>query len=211
MNRCSLNLLVVEARRFCKNFAGFFHSLIETCHNGGARHGDGSFASLFAGDFHRKYSDRPSPPVRSRERMGYSLKPIQIRFVSYLVYVLAFGYFVIKADDFNRLLKRSYESTYDFTGVFLFMSLFPIIVGILLALPQFFVSYMRKGSWKVDWVALLAMGLPALLVAITPMLVNLSFEGQLVASILLHPSLVTVAGILFGFVLVTSFNKQESE
>jgi len=27
----------------------------------------------------------------------------------------------------------------------------------------------------------------------------------------LHPSLVTVAGILFGFVLVTSFNKQESE
>jgi hypothetical protein len=143
--------------------------------------------------------------------MGYSLKPIQIRFVSYLVYVLAFGYFVIKADDFNRLLKRSYESTYDFTGVFLFMSLFPIIVGILLALPQFFVSYMRKGSWKVDWVALLAMGLPALLVAITPMLVNLSFEGQLVASILLHPSLVTVAGILFGFVLVTSFNKQESE
>ena len=66
---------------------------------------------------------------------------------------------------------------------------------------------MRKGSWKVDWVALLAMGLPVLLVAITPMLVNLSFEGQLVASILLHPSLVTVAGILFGFVLVTSFNK----
>jgi hypothetical protein len=27
----------------------------------------------------------------------------------------------------------------------------------------------------------------------------------------LHPSLVTVAGILFGFVFVTSFDKQESE
>lgn len=141
-----------------------------------------------------------------------------IRFISYLVYVVAFGYFVIKADDFYRYLTEAYRRDYDLTGTFLFMSIFPIIVGILIALPQFFASYMHKGAWKVDWIALLAMGLPALLVAITPMLINLSleeqiigFKGQVIGFIVgFHPTLVTVAGILFGFVLVTSFSRQKS-
>lgn len=141
-----------------------------------------------------------------------------IRFISYLVYVVAFGYFVIKADDFHRLLKRAYSMDFDPAGTFMFMSIFPIIVGILLALPQFFTSYMHKGAWKVDGVALLAMGLPALLVAITPMVVtspllaDFSFGAQVIGFIVgFHPTLVTVAGILFGFVLVTSFSRQESE
>ncbi len=153
------------------------------------------------------------------ERLGYLMNTKLIRFISYLVYMVAFGYFVIKADDFHRLLKRSYATDFDSTGTFMFMSLFPIIVGILLALPQFFAECKQKGTWKIDWIALAAMGLPSLLVAITPMLINLSseeqiigFQGQVIGFIVgFHPTLVTVAGILFGFVLVTSFSRQKSQ
>ncbi|MDD4776077.1 MAG: hypothetical protein PHG75_06170, partial [Syntrophomonas sp.] len=67
------------------------------------------------------------------------------------------------------------------------------------------------GAWKVDWIYLLGVGLPALLVAITPMLVNLSFDGPLIGFIVgFHPTLVTVAGISFGFVFVSAWSKQAS-
>ncbi|MEQ8201196.1 MAG: hypothetical protein ABRQ24_07230 [Syntrophomonadaceae bacterium] len=136
------------------------------------------------------------------------------RFISYLLYVVAFGYFVIKADDYYRYIKQLYMRDFDLTPAFLFMSIFPIIVGFLLALPQFFVSYRQKGSWKIDWIVLLAVALPALLAAITPLLalVHLSFAGRVIGfAVELHPRLVTVAGILFGFTLVSSLSKQESE
>ncbi len=74
------------------------------------------------------------------------------RFISYLIYVVAIGYLVIKADDYHQYLKQSYSATFDTTALWLFMSIIPIIVGILLALPQFITVFKQKGSWKVDWI-----------------------------------------------------------
>ncbi|MEN6328618.1 MAG: hypothetical protein ABFD18_20720 [Syntrophomonas sp.] len=142
--------------------------------------------------------------------MNNSLK----RFVSYLLYVAAFGYLVIKSDDYHRYLKLVYSTTFNTTSLWLFMSIFPIVVGLLIALPQFITTLKQKGPWKVDWIRLLTIGLPALCISITPIFVRIQFA--LIAKaiffiVALHPSLVTVAGILFGFVFVTSFDKQESE
>lgn len=137
------------------------------------------------------------------------------RFIGYLIYVIAFGYFVIKADDYHRYLKNLFSVTLnDPTNLWLFISIFPIIVGILIALPQFITTLKQRGSWKVDWIRLITIGLPALCISITPIFVSiqLAFISKAIFFIVgLHPSLVTVAGTLFGFVLVTSFGKQESE
>ncbi|MEA4925323.1 MAG: hypothetical protein VB084_08440 [Syntrophomonadaceae bacterium] len=136
------------------------------------------------------------------------------RFISYLIYVAAFGYLVIKADDYRQYLKLLYSTTFDTTALWLYMSIFPIIVGILLALPQFTRVFKQKGSWKVDWIVLLSAGLPSLCVAITPVIgpADFAHNWKFIAFIVgFHPSLVTVAGILFGFVLVTAISKQEAE
>jgi hypothetical protein len=135
------------------------------------------------------------------------------RFIGYLMYVAAFGYFVIKADDYHRYLKNLYSSTYDGTYLWMFMSIFPIAVGLLIALPQFITTFKQKGSWKVDWIRLLSICLPSLCVVMTPIIcLAYSLQWKLAGFILgFHPSLVTVAGILFGFVLITSFGKIESE
>ncbi len=136
------------------------------------------------------------------------------RFISYLLYIVAFGYIVIKADDYHQYLKQLYSTTFNTTYLWLFMSTFPILVGLLIALPQFITTLKQKGSWKIDWIRLFPVGLPSLCVAIAPITYfadlprNWGVIGFIVA---FHPSLVTVAGILFGFVLVTSLSKQESE
>ncbi len=134
------------------------------------------------------------------------------RFISYLIYILAFGVIVIKADDFAQYLKHLYASTYNPTYQFVFISLFPILIGLLLVLPQFITVLKQKGTWKVDWIVLLVVGLPSLCTAMTPIIVLHANNWSGAAFVLaLHPHLVTVAGILFGFTLITSFGKQESK
>jgi hypothetical protein len=137
------------------------------------------------------------------------------RLFCYLIYIIAVGFIVIMADDYHRYLKQLYTTTFKFSiKLWLFPSILATLVGILLALPQFITTLKQKGSWKVDWIRLITIGFPALCILITPIFVRIQFA--LIAKaiffiVALHQSLVTVAGILFGFVLVTSFGKQEPE
>lgn len=133
------------------------------------------------------------------------------RFVGYLFYVAAFGYIVIKANDYHRYLKESL-SYYEFgpLPLFIFMVIFPIIVGFLIALPQFIRILWEKGPWKIDWVMLLTVGLPALFIAITPLIPRTQFAIHAKFILFItgqHPNLITIAGIVFGFVLITSLRK----
>lgn len=130
------------------------------------------------------------------------------RFIGYLIYVVAFGYLVLKVDDFYRYSQALFSSTYNPPWLWLFISgIFPILVGLLLALPQFIKTFRQKGSWKIDWIVLLTVGLPALCIAITPIIYVAQFALNAKLSFLilqLYPTFVKVAGILFGFVLVIS-------
>lgn len=137
-----------------------------------------------------------------------------IQSIGYLLYIIVFGYMVIKADDYRRYLKDLYSSSYDGTSLWLFSSIFPILVGILMALPHLIRQDKHHGSWKLDWILLLTVGIPALAVAITPItyLAELPRHWSLIGFIVgYHPSLVTVAGILFGFTFVFAWSKQDSE
>ncbi len=63
--------------------------------------------------------------MKGQITMNNSIK----RFIGYLVYVVALGYVVIIADNFERYLKKLYQSTYDLTGLWLFLSISPILFG----------------------------------------------------------------------------------
>ena len=136
------------------------------------------------------------------------------RFIGYLIYAIAFGYLLKKANAYHLYLKYSVSTAFDQTYYLLFMSVSSIIVGFMLALPQFITTFKQKGSWAVDWVKLLPVGIPAFLVAIAPIIPLAGFAQncKLVLFILLYNyDLVTVAGIIFGFTLVASLCKQELE
>lgn len=143
--------------------------------------------------------------------MNHNLK----RFIGYLFYVAAFGYIVIKVNDYHRYLQESL-SYYKFgpLPLFIFMAIFPIIVGFLIALPQFVRTLWEKGSWKIDWVMLLTVGLPALFIAMTPLIPHtpFAFHAKFILFITgKNPNLITIAGIVFGFMLIASLRKQEPD
>lgn len=136
------------------------------------------------------------------------------RIVGYFVYVITFGSFVIVAEQLQRYLANLFSRTYDPTYYWTFLSIYPILVGVMLALPRLIKLFGQEGSWKVDWIPLLLVGFPSLLVAITPILWLAEFAQNWKTATLIFmytPNLTFVAGILFGFVLVSSFGRQRAE
>jgi hypothetical protein len=132
------------------------------------------------------------------------------RIIYYLIYVIVFGFFVIEYDILYRYFKDIFLLTYKLPYLWIFLApLLRMLIGVLLALPHFISTYTQEGSWKIDWIPLITVGLPAFCVAIVPIL---SIKWQPDAYILNHYlTAVKVAAILFGFILLNSFGKQKSE
>lgn len=142
--------------------------------------------------------------------MNHNLK----RFIGYLAYIAVLGCFVIMADNVERYLKSLYAQTFDLTNLWLFFSIYPILLGILLALPLFFRTSRQEGAWEVDWVVLLSIGLPCLMIAVTPImcLFPTSLYSKFGTFLFgLHPKLITFSGIVFGYVLLAAIKKRASD
>src|SRR5665647_2510784 len=125
------------------------------------------------------------------------------RFIGYLIYVVAVGYIITKADDYQLYLQHIYSKTFNTTYLWLFMSLFPILVGLMLALHHLVSMIRKQGSLKFDWIMFLAVGIPTLCIAITPIVLATGLEQLtniwLFSSIIaFHNNLVTVSGVVFG-------------
>lgn len=142
------------------------------------------------------------------------------RVIGYLIYVAAFGLLVVLVETLNHYFQDVFRTTFRAPYLWLFISqiVFPVLVGLLLALPQFIRTYRQKGSWTTDWIMLLAVGLPAFFIVIVPIasfglvyLIHLETAPRFFLWIYANPTLSKVFGILLGFVLLTSFRKQKQD
>lgn len=115
---------------------------------------------------------------------------------------------------FFQDLRITAGRTYHPIPVVVFSSLFPIIIGIYLALPNFFSKIKRQGDWKIDWSKHAFLGTVSLLLALTPILYFLSPIGQcapwLVVWLIDFSQGYTIAGVVFGFLLLSVPQKIET-
>jgi hypothetical protein len=99
------------------------------------------------------------------------------------------------------------QTTYHPIPMVVFYSIFPIVIGIYLALPNFFSKVRRQGTWKIDWSKLAILGTVSLLLALTPILYYLSPIGQyalwLIQWIIEFSQGYTIAGVVFGYLLLS--------
>ncbi|MFJ8260590.1 hypothetical protein ACIQ4I_01325 [Rummeliibacillus sp. NPDC094406] len=132
------------------------------------------------------------------------------RFISYLMWVAIIGIGIYSGLRFRVYLGKEEEISYNDLPIMIFSFVFPIIIGILLRLPNFLIEKKGKKKWSFDWVKLIAIAFPVLYVALLPYLVYSSLGEELLFSkqvFLLGDTtitLTTVAGIVFGYVLLDS-------
>ncbi len=143
------------------------------------------------------------------------------RVIGYLIYVVVLGLVVILAETLNHYFQDVFRTTFRAPYLWLFISqiVFPILVGLWLALPHFIRTYRQEGSWTTDWIMLLAVGLPAFLITAAPIVFfTLAYFLQLEMSVprliyllSFNSALPKVFALLFGFVLLNSMGKQKQD
>ncbi|KUO53556.1 MAG: hypothetical protein APF76_12165 [Desulfitibacter sp. BRH_c19] len=102
--------------------------------------------------------------------------------------------------------------------VFVYNAIYPVLVGMFLALPRFVSELRKKGQYKYDWIKFTAVGLPVLYIAIFPIVLvisSISGESQLTLLKALYPPPVSLyimkslfqglTAVVFGYILLTSF------
>ncbi len=129
------------------------------------------------------------------------------RFGWYLLYTAFIGFILGLGIYYNNALSVS--------GLpyMIFSMVWPLVFGVCLALPRLIKYIRQSGRWYYDWVKLLAIGLPALYIALfQAFYFFFHLTGWLPSrvQVLLISSTFSqmAAGLVFGYVLISSLEKR---
>ncbi|MGE7186166.1 hypothetical protein ACQKKK_20005 [Peribacillus sp. NPDC006672] len=145
--------------------------------------------------------------------MNLSLKRA-IRYLIFLVVLLGVLFVGLKYQQ--HLFKLSRE-TYEIKGYLLFESLFPIFLGMVLAIPRILQIFSKKGHLKVNWLRIVILGLPFIYFAIIPVLyfseavkIDLPLSNFIFGYFGVNGSTTfnTITGVIAGYIIVTSLYKR---
>ena len=132
-----------------------------------------------------------------------------VRFGKYFGFVILIGLVLQFLLEFDRLLLEQANLTFDRLSYFVYLSLYPILIGILFAIPHLFRERRAAGKWTYNWVKGVAIGLPALFGA-TIFLHYYTPLGDYVSDLLRYKEFPIVCGIALGYTALTSFHKTRS-
>lgn len=133
------------------------------------------------------------------------------RFVAYFLYSLFVCYVLYRGILYDRVLMEMVSITYKPIPRQIFIIFFTIFLGLLFAVPQIIEKLKKQGSWRIDWIKLIAVGIPALYLNIQ-IVGYFSSLGKLFALGVLvfgsNPATQYISGIILGYMLLASLDKK---
>ncbi|MGE7925068.1 hypothetical protein ACQKND_18075 [Viridibacillus arvi] len=133
------------------------------------------------------------------------------RFSRYFISLIIIGIMIYFGLSYKLHLEKEASTNYIILPLIRFSFAFPIIIGILLRLPKLIFEIKEKKQWTFDWIKIVVIALPALFIAVSPFL-TYTFIGQyfyFANELIVSQStlLITIGGIIFGYVLLDSLIK----
>ncbi|MGD6993915.1 hypothetical protein [Sutcliffiella horikoshii] len=130
------------------------------------------------------------------------------KFFRYFVWTIVIGLIYYAGLRYELHLLNEAQMNYNFWPQVIFAALFPILIGILLRLPKLIKEIQQEKVWSVNWMKLLAVGLPTLYVSLVPVLLLTGlFKYIPFAMDIIHFDFATLAGVVFGYVLLDSLKE----
>lgn len=127
------------------------------------------------------------------------------RLLGYLSYTLFIGIILYCGSRYGQYLRVEAGRTFRPYSLYAFIAFYPILVGMLLAVPGLISRMQLKGTWSIDWQMLLPIGLPTLVFNISPLVNNsFLFKFQAYQLIVSDTRVYDICGIVFGYVLLKS-------
>ncbi len=129
-------------------------------------------------------------------------------FFKYFFWTVVIGFIYYAGSRYELQLLNEAQMNYNFWPQVIFAVLFPILIGILLRLPRLIKEIQEEKAWSVNWMKLLAVGLSTLYVSLVPVLsLTGLFRYMPFAMDIIHLDLATLAGVVFGYVLLDSLKE----
>ena len=137
------------------------------------------------------------------------------RVITYFLYVLFFYIVFYWGVKYGNHLNDIAKSTFRIYPLMIYKSLFPILLGLLIGLPNFINKIKEKGQWKVDWLKLIVVGIPTLYIGLFFILWILG--GKI--NVLLYPRFLnlpliqyeifySLSGFISGYIILDSIDKK---
>ncbi|AHF08400.1 hypothetical protein [Desulfitobacterium metallireducens] len=140
------------------------------------------------------------------------------QFFSYFIFIVLILILLYLGIRYEVTLRFQASKIYNPMYYYIFTSLFSILFGIALALPRLFYGLKKTGNWSLDWIKLLAIGTPTLLLNLSLILIAYTPVGKIKYFMTYNPfiemmmtdeSMISLCGTIFGYILISSFNKTE--
>jgi hypothetical protein len=99
---------------------------------------------------------------------------------------------------------------FNIVPITIFVAVFPVVIGLLLRLPKLIMEIKERKQWTFDWIKFVVVGLPSLYIVVMSIIPYTMGEGKIrIPEIILigGPTMTTIAGIIFGYVLLDSLKK----
>jgi hypothetical protein len=138
--------------------------------------------------------------------------------LGYTGYMFLFLVMIFFGLKFQANLYLNSQETYEIFPYYLFKAIFPLIIGVFLASPHLYKTFIKTGKWKVDWVKLIVVGLPFIYLSIVPILyysevltLNFPFSSYAMGGYFgggASTSFETINGIIAGYIASTSMIKK---
>ncbi|HHY28634.1 MAG TPA: hypothetical protein GX523_18200 [Desulfitobacterium dehalogenans] len=139
------------------------------------------------------------------------------RFAQYLLLTIILLVVLLWGAKYGAGLRILGAKTYNQIPYLVFASLFSIVFGIVLAIPHRIKEFSKIGKWTVDWMKLLAIGLPTILLNLSLILIILTPIGKLkyftyynpfIEVMITDSRVITLSGVFFGYIIISSLNKR---
>jgi hypothetical protein len=134
------------------------------------------------------------------------------RIVMYLIYTVVMVAIISLGIKYQNYLNDNAKKTFEIKSSLIFAVMFPLVLGILFSVPNFYRTLRKHGTWKIDWIKLCIYGIPTLYVTLIPLLMVLGLNtNRLPFAMLLFTSgqiSLTISGLIFGYLLLGVFEKK---
>lgn len=136
------------------------------------------------------------------------------RFATHFLYSVFILSIVLYGENYRLYLRAVMGRTFKILPMIIFIVVFPVVVGLLLALPSYIVEYRKEGKWRYDWTKFIAIAIPALYVILslpTPFRNLLAFVYPPPLGVLLmQPQVLHFAAIALGYFGLSALYKEAS-
>ncbi|WP_425807448.1 hypothetical protein ACHOLT_09200 [Desulfitobacterium sp. Sab5] len=148
------------------------------------------------------------------------------RFAQYLFFLIVVLLLIYWGTKYGLKLKLTLKETYSIADTFQYYivsAVFPILFGLVLGIPAFLRKLQQQGKWVIDWMKLLVIGVPTLLLDLSMLfysIVAFYAQDKVGFFIRINPffqvmtmdnRVITLSGIVFGYILICSLTKESSD